>query len=222
MYLILATLLATRLWNYNATNDNTHGDHWNGEDFSIFSLDSPQGTPEPHRSGSPSSEARVSLRQQSPSFAREVMKRAATASGDISEKLYIQRPGQINTSGMSEILIEVNDEPHVDDTKDESDDEYRSSNEQEVEDETVMDSPFDRSYFRFENEDSDDGRDSPAHIGGRALDAVVVCIAGFVSLDHPSQCILVAVVLLHHAQNNFLFLFHFSAHTPPKSQENLL
>jgi len=117
----------------------------------------------------------MTLRQQSPSFAREVMKRAATSSGDISEKLHIQRPGQINTSGMSEILIEVNDKPYVDDTKDENDDGYRSSNEQEVEDETVLDdSPFDRSYFRFENEDSDDGRNSPAHVGGRALDAVVV------------------------------------------------
>jgi hypothetical protein len=29
-----------RLWNYNPTNDNTHGDHWYGEDFSIFSRSS--------------------------------------------------------------------------------------------------------------------------------------------------------------------------------------
>ncbi|KAK3814736.1 MAG: glycoside hydrolase superfamily [Linnemannia gamsii] len=45
-----ANLLSFTLWNYNTTNDNTYGDHWNGEDFSIFSLDSPQGTPEAGRS----------------------------------------------------------------------------------------------------------------------------------------------------------------------------
>ncbi|KAI8605323.1 glycoside hydrolase superfamily [Dissophora ornata] len=40
-----ANLLSFTLWNYNTTNDNTYGDHWNGEDFSIFSLDSPRASP---------------------------------------------------------------------------------------------------------------------------------------------------------------------------------
>lgn len=30
----------TRLWNYNPFNNNTHGDYWNGENFSLFSRDS--------------------------------------------------------------------------------------------------------------------------------------------------------------------------------------
>jgi len=34
-----ANLLNYTLWTYNAGNDNTWGDHWNLEDFSIFSLD---------------------------------------------------------------------------------------------------------------------------------------------------------------------------------------
>lgn len=111
------------------------------------------------------------------------MKRAATASGDISEKLYIRQEEENGSSVVSDVRIEVNDEPHVDAEycKDEDVDGYRTSNEEEEEeedddeDDTVADdSPFDRSYFRFENEDSDEGRSSPAHIGGRALDAVVV------------------------------------------------
>ena len=32
-------LLGYALWNYNPDNDNRHGDHWNGEDLSIFSRD---------------------------------------------------------------------------------------------------------------------------------------------------------------------------------------
>ena len=34
-----ANLLSGTLWNYTADNDNRRGDHWNGEDFSIFSRD---------------------------------------------------------------------------------------------------------------------------------------------------------------------------------------
>ncbi len=34
-----ANLLSYNLWTYDAFNDNRYGDHWNLEDFSIFSLD---------------------------------------------------------------------------------------------------------------------------------------------------------------------------------------
>ena len=33
---ILRNIYSYRLWNYNANNSVKHGDHWNGEDFSIF------------------------------------------------------------------------------------------------------------------------------------------------------------------------------------------
>ncbi len=35
-------LLSYTLWNYTPENDNIHGDQWNGEDLSIFSLDQQQ------------------------------------------------------------------------------------------------------------------------------------------------------------------------------------
>jgi hypothetical protein len=33
------SLLGYAIWNYTSDNDNEHGDHWNGEDLSIFSRD---------------------------------------------------------------------------------------------------------------------------------------------------------------------------------------
>ncbi|KAG0196470.1 hypothetical protein BGX33_001603, partial [Mortierella sp. NVP41] len=154
-----ANLLSFTLWNYNTTNDNTYGDHWNGEDFSIFSLDSPQGTPEAGRS--PGSDSRLTLRQQAPNFAKEVMKRSAASNADVVSKLQIKRPGHESDSYGSF----VGQKDGAD-----NDEESRSSNE---EDTITEDSPFDRSYFRFEDEEHDDGRDHVAHVGGRALDAVV-------------------------------------------------
>jgi hypothetical protein len=85
-----------------------------------------------------------SLRQQAPNFAKEVMKRAAL------ERL-------------------------VDD--DETDVSNKDSNTSDNEIETLAiedDSPFDRAYLSFDHEESDDGRDHVHHVGGRALDAVVV------------------------------------------------
>ncbi|KAG0080791.1 hypothetical protein BGZ90_011301 [Linnemannia elongata] len=154
-----ANLLSFTLWNYNTTNDNTYGDHWNGEDFSIFSLDSPQGTPEAGRS--PGSNTQLTLRQQAPNFAKEAMKRSAASNADVVSKLQIKRTGHESDSYGSF----VGEKEGAD-----NDDECRTSNE---EDTIAEDSPFDRSYFRFEDEEYDDGRDHIAHVGGRALDAVV-------------------------------------------------
>ena len=36
-----SNLVHFTLWNYNPINDNFYGDHWNGEDFSIFSPEQP-------------------------------------------------------------------------------------------------------------------------------------------------------------------------------------
>lgn len=37
-------LLSGTLWNYTPDNDNSHGDHWNGEDLSIYSRDQRRNT----------------------------------------------------------------------------------------------------------------------------------------------------------------------------------
>lgn len=146
---------ATRLWNYNATNDNTYGDHWNGEDFSIFSLDSPQPSPRVSEGGFPVGGVKPSLRQEAPNFTKEVIRRAAA-----------QHTGGDST---------LKDDSASDATRGDNDDEEVA---------TIMndDSPFDRSYFCFDHESThDDGPNHIEHIGGRALDAVVVSFCYMIS-----------------------------------------
>jgi len=54
--------------------------------------------------------------------------------------------------------------------------------------ESDNESRFDRSYFRFDHEESDGGPDHEGHVGGRALDAVIV---GFCrELDPMRVCLL--------------------------------
>jgi hypothetical protein len=55
---IESTLLSSCWWNYAPDNDNTHGDRWNGEDFSIFSRDQ-QRDPSDMSSGGRALEALV-------------------------------------------------------------------------------------------------------------------------------------------------------------------
>lgn len=43
--------LSFTLWTYNAFNDNKHGDHWNMEDFSIFSNDQYTDSVDPYSGG---------------------------------------------------------------------------------------------------------------------------------------------------------------------------
>lgn len=44
-------LLSYTLWNYTPDNDNTHGDQWNGEDLSIYSLDQRNNAQDIHSGG---------------------------------------------------------------------------------------------------------------------------------------------------------------------------
>ena len=55
---IESSLLSSCWWAYTPDNDNTHGDQWNGEDFSIFSRDQ-QGDPADPSSGGRALEALV-------------------------------------------------------------------------------------------------------------------------------------------------------------------
>ncbi|KAG0340879.1 hypothetical protein BG004_006236 [Podila humilis] len=156
-----SNLLSFTLWNYNTTNDNTHGDHWNGEDFSIFSLDSPLPSPSPSVSGrgSPALDAQPrSSRQQAPNFAREVRKRAAASSA-----FALQGHGQ-DGSIISEDRASSPETFGSDD---------RTSLQEDELDSIMNEGPFDRSYFSYEHEESNDGPDHAAHVGGRALDAIV-------------------------------------------------
>ncbi|KAF9958877.1 hypothetical protein BGZ72_010771 [Mortierella alpina] len=154
-----ANLLSFTLWNYNTTNDNTYGDHWNGEDFSIFSLDSPQSAA-PNGIDSIAVSSKGTLRQQAPNFAKEVMRRAAaqSAGGVLLLEVEADQAADIDAASVPE-----DEKTSVRDRK------------ENAESATIVDddSPFDRSYLCFDHEESDDGRDHIHHIGGRALDAVV-------------------------------------------------
>ncbi|KAF9101996.1 hypothetical protein BGX27_011232 [Mortierella sp. AM989] len=157
-----ANLLSFTLWNYNATNDNMYGDHWNGEDFSIFSLDSPRPSPRVSRGCSPDP-SRTSLRQQAPNFAKEVIRRAAAQNAASIDTPTIDSPDATDVENYSLADNEGSDTTR-DGTRSETD-----GVEMAAEDS----SPFDRSYLSFDHEESYDGPDHEEHLGGRALDAVV-------------------------------------------------
>ncbi|KAG0368828.1 glycoside hydrolase superfamily [Gamsiella multidivaricata] len=158
-----ANLLSFTLWNYNTTNDNTYGDHWNGEDFSIFSLDSPRRSPHLINGSSSPNSSKASLRQQAPNFAKEIMRRAAAQNAD---------GGSVMTDGV-DATISDNGSTVDNDDNDTAQGERKAERDDEAD--TIMDddSPFDRSYFCFDYEESKDGPDHEHHLGGRALDAVV-------------------------------------------------
>ncbi|KAJ3048633.1 hypothetical protein HK097_010362 [Rhizophlyctis rosea] len=63
-----ASLVNFTLWNYNPHNDNEWGDHWNGEDFSIYSPTvSRTGSPAPSRPASRTSRTSRTSRSRSSS-----------------------------------------------------------------------------------------------------------------------------------------------------------
>lgn len=93
------------------------------------------------------------------------MKRAASTN-DFSDRMQIQRHGSKSQSENEKQMV----------IKDEFEDVDVNASSWTEDDTIAEDSPFDRSYFRFEDEYAEDGRHHEGHIGGRALDAVVVNI----------------------------------------------
>ncbi|KAF9432345.1 hypothetical protein BGZ76_010936 [Entomortierella beljakovae] len=155
-----ANLLSFTIWNYNTTNDNTHGDHWNGEDFSIFTLDSPKPSPHVSRRGTPEP-TKSSLRQQAPKFAKEVMRKAAAQNAASIDTPTAESPDSSDIDNFTAVENEGSDTT-----------ESRGGID-DIETAIGEGSPFDSSYCSSNSEESNDGPDHESHLGGRALDAIV-------------------------------------------------
>ncbi|CAG8542007.1 1638_t:CDS:2, partial [Racocetra fulgida] len=156
-----------RLWNYNPLNDNIHGDHWYGEDFSIYS-------PPPYKTSAPTtpsasvtsttvtSEATISIVNNESSKLKSRMKKT----------LKIQT-FQVNGS---------KDQTFQDTLEDQKDQVFQDATEEPntaeiyAECENTMDqlsptsptSPFDLNPWQLERD-----QEESHHTGGRVLDAVL-------------------------------------------------
>lgn len=106
------------------------------------------------------------------------MKRAASTN-DFSDRMQIQRHGAKSQPENEKQMI----------IKDEFEDVDVNASSWTEDDTIAEDSPFDRSYFRFEDEYAEDGRHHEAHVGGRALDAIVVSTLSIFLLYMRDLCL---------------------------------
>ncbi|KAJ3414951.1 hypothetical protein HDV05_005782 [Chytridiales sp. JEL 0842] len=136
------------LWNYNPSNTNTHGDHWNGEDFSIYS-------PQPSRP-----ESRTTSRGTSRSASRTP---STTNLAEMSEQQrmksesppkFKREPSKL-VSDITTSLIKQGSDSSIGSTG------------------SLPTSPFEITNLYFEEEELEGHPDHEHHTGGRVLDAVI-------------------------------------------------
>ncbi|KAJ3354594.1 hypothetical protein HDU83_005045 [Entophlyctis luteolus] len=155
-------LLNFTLWNYNPGNDNTYGDHWNGEDFSIYSPSasapgSRSSTPIQSRCASPLPERATGVKQP---IGPSKLSISTVAPQPMPE------PNIIRSSSSRSSLL--------------SSEKHRSSNSQPrlSSPDRIPSSPFEITELTYmsglagsalESDRFSDGN----HDGGRALDAVI-------------------------------------------------
>ncbi|KAJ3030404.1 UNVERIFIED_CONTAM: hypothetical protein HDU68_009218 [Siphonaria sp. JEL0065] len=148
-------LLNFTLWNYNPGNDNVHGDHWNGEDFSIYS---PNASVQASRSGSPSNS-----RSASPVLGRQELKSTPQPT-KLSNVVTAPSPSSRSTStdSVPSLIKPRQSQPSL---------ASRRSSTASLE--RIPTSPFEITGLTFHEGPLEGDPNHFHHVGGRALDAVI-------------------------------------------------
>ncbi|ORY39013.1 glycoside hydrolase [Rhizoclosmatium globosum] len=139
-------MLNFTLWNYNPGNDNTFGDHWNGEDFSIYS---PNASVPASRAGSPSHS-----RASSPGLGGRVARAAQ------------QAPSKLN-------IVTTAPSPKCATLSPSSPCDLASRRASHASLERIPTSPFEITGLAFTEGPLEGDPDHFHHVGGRALDAII-------------------------------------------------
>lgn len=146
---IIISLLFHRLWNYNPTNDNTHGDHWYGEDFSIYSR-------------SINEEITITKTKEIKTDETE-----ESINGTITKKI---QKLKIQTDTLS--IISSNKNTYINEENEKSESEISDK----VNSPNSPTSPFDLTRVHFLEQDDETDSEQFHHQGGRVLEAVLVNI----------------------------------------------
>ena len=148
------------MWNYNPINDNTHGDHWYGEDFSIYSRPNNEKIIKTTTVKTKERIVNVGVKQINGTRAKKIEVQGLKLQTNFQDSLEISANDSNGNSENTRINGEVN--------------EGEINSDYTVKSPTSPTSPFDLTQVHFWEQR--DGSDSEHfhHQGGRVLEAVLV------------------------------------------------